>query len=362
VAAFHVDPDIRRARTLPGRVYTDPAVFEACRERVFRTSWQLVTDTDRMRAPGQTLPFTLLEGMLDEPLLLTRDRDDTLHALSNVCTHRGHLVADHEGIEHALRCRYHGRRFGLDGCFLSMPEFDGVDDFPSPADSLPRIAMETLEQLLFVSLAPAVPFAELVAPVRARCDGMPWDRAVFDAARSREYMVRANWALYVENYLEGFHIPYVHAGLAETIDYGEYRTELFEWSNLQLGVARGGEDAFAPAPGSADEDKRIAAYYFWLFPNTMLNVYPWGVSVNVVHPLAVDRTRVSFLSYVWAPERLDRGAGAGLDRVEREDEVIVEAVQQGLRSRLYAGGRFSPAREQGVHHFQRLLAGALAPS
>jgi choline monooxygenase len=173
-------------------------------------------------------------------------------------------------------------------------------------------------------------------------------------------MVRANWALYVENYLEGFHIPYVHAGLAEAIDYGEYRTELFEWSNLQLGVARGGEDAFALPSGSPDAGKRIAAYYFWLFPNTMLNVYPWGVSVNVVRPLGVDRTRVSFLSYVWAPERLDRGAGAGLDRVEREDEVIVEAVQQGLRSRLYRSGRFSPAREQGVHHFQRLLAGALA--
>ena len=356
----HVDPDIHRAHTLPGRAYTDPAVFESCRERVFRPSWQLVTDTDRMRAPGQTHPFTLLEGMLDEPLLLTRDRDDRLHALSNVCTHRGHLVADHEGIEHSLRCRYHGRRFGLDGCFMSMPEFEGALDFPSPADSLPRVPMETFQKLVFVSLDPAISFAELTAPVRARCADMPWDRAVYDAARSREYMVRANWALYVENYLEGFHIPYVHAGLAEAIDYGEYRTELFEWSNLQLGVARGGEDAFTLPSGSPDAGKRIAAYYFWLFPNTMLNVYPWGVSVNVVRPLGVDRTRVSFLSYVWAPERLDRGAGAGLDRVEREDEVIVEAVQQGLRSRLYRSGRFSPAREQGVHHFQRLLAGALA--
>jgi choline monooxygenase len=159
-------------------------VFEACRERVFRPSWQLVTDTDRMRAPGQTLPFTLLEGMLDEPLLLTRDRDDRLHALSNVCTHRGHLVADHEGIEHSLRCRYHGRRFGLDGCFMSMPEFEGALDFPSPADSLPRVAMETFEKLVFVSLDPAISFAGLTAPVRARCAGMPWDRAVYDAARS----------------------------------------------------------------------------------------------------------------------------------------------------------------------------------
>jgi choline monooxygenase len=359
VGPLRVDPDIRRATTLPGRVYTDAQVFDACRERVFRPSWQLVTDTDRMRAPGQALPFMLLEGMLDEPLLLTRDRDDRLHCLSNVCTHRGHLVADHEGIVPGLRCRYHGRRFGLDGCFQSMPEFEGVENFPSPADSLPRVAMETLEKLVFVSLGPGAPFADLVAPVRARCGGLPWDRAVFDPARSREYAVQANWALYVENYLEGFHIPYVHAGLAESIDYGEYRTERFEWSNLQLGIARGAEDAFELPASSPDAGRRVAAYYFWLFPNTMLNLYPWGVSVNIVRPLAVDRTRVSFLSYVWAPARLERGAGAALDRVEREDEVIVEAVQKGLRCRLYAGGRFSPAREQGVHHFQTLLARAL---
>jgi choline monooxygenase len=91
----------------------------------------------------------------------------------------------------------------------------------------------------------------------------------------------------------------------------------------------------------------------------MLNFYPWGLSINVVRPLAVDRTRVSFLSYVWDESRLDQGAGAALDRVEREDEVIVESVQRGTRARLYTRGRYSPTREQGVHHFHRLLTAAL---
>jgi choline monooxygenase len=91
----------------------------------------------------------------------------------------------------------------------------------------------------------------------------------------------------------------------------------------------------------------------------MFNLYPWGVSVNVVKPLAVDRTRVSYLTFVWDESRLGQGAGAALDRVEREDEVIVEAVQRGVRGRLYERGRYSPAREQGVHHFHRLLARAL---
>jgi choline monooxygenase len=94
----------------------------------------------------------------------------------------------------------------------------------------------------------------------------------------------------------------------------------------------------------------------------MLNVYPWGVSVNIVRPLAVDRTRVSFLSYVWDPAKVDRGASADLDRVEHQDEAVVESVQRGMRSRLYRGGRYAPRHESGTHHFHRLLAEFLAPA
>jgi choline monooxygenase len=355
-----IDPDIRRASTLPSWAYADPEVLAAARERIFARSWQLVADTDRIKVPGQVCPLTLLEGLLDEPLLLTRDRGDQLHCLSNVCTHRGNLVAESEGVEQQLRCRYHGRKFGLDGRFVAMPEFEQAEGFPSPADDLPKIAFGTWEKFVFASLAPRGPLEDALSAVRSRCAGMPVRDVVFDPSRSREYLVRANWMLYCDNYLEGFHIPFVHVGLAGVLDYGSYRTELFAGGNLQVGVAGEGEDAFALPAGHPDHGQRIAAYYFWLFPNTMFNVYPWGISINVVRPLAVDRTKVSFLSYVWDASRLDRGAGAALDRVEREDEVIVENVQRGVRSRLYERGRFSPTREQGVHQFHRLIAEALA--
>jgi choline monooxygenase len=105
---------------------------------------------------------------------------------------------------------------------------------------------------------------------------------------------------------------------------------------------------------------RIAAYYFWLFPATMLNFYPWGLSLNAVRPLGRDRTQVIFRSYVAEPALCEKGAGAALDRVEAEDEAVVEQVALGVKSRLYARGRYSPAREQGVHHFHRLLAEFLA--
>ena len=357
---IEIDPDIRRARTLPAWVYAEPSLHDEIRERVFARSWQLVADTERVRVAGQTHPFTLLEGCLDEPLLLARDRSDALHCVSNVCTHRGNLVCEHAGVETALRCRYHGRRFHLDGRFQAMPEFEETADFPSDADDLPRVPFGTWGPFVFASLAPAHGLDAALGDVRERCGFLPVERAVFDPTRSRDYLVRANWALYCDNYLEGFHIPFVHAALSDALDYGAYRTECFGLSNLQVGIASGGEEAIEPPPGHRDHGQRIAAYYWWIFPNTMLNFYPWGISVNVVKPLAVDRTRVSFLAYVWDPARLDRGAGAGLDRVEREDEAVVEGVQRGIRSRLYDRGRYAPTREQGVHHFHRLLAEWLA--
>jgi choline monooxygenase len=355
-----IDPDIARAATLPAWSYSDPGFYERCRESVFARSWQWIGDSSMVKVPMQVTPITLLEGCLDEPLLLTRDLKDNVHCLSNVCTHRGTVLCEKGGHERHLTCRYHGRRFDLDGRCTYMPEFKEVAGFPSATDHLPRIEMESWREMLFARAVGGGPgLAEVVREMDARVGFLPIERFEFDAGLSRDYLVRANWALYCDNYLEGFHIPFVHASLNQALDYGSYRTELFAWSNLQVGVSSGGDEVFELPAGHADHGQRISAYYFWVFPNMMFNFYPWGLSINIVSPLGVDRTRVRFLSYVWRPNRLDAGAGTGLDRVEREDEAIVEAVQRGTRSRFYERGRYSPTREQGVHHFHRLLAQAV---
>jgi len=358
-----IDPDVRRAETLPAEVYSDPRWYERARERVFARSWQLVADQERMRNPGQALPLFFLDGCVDEPIVLTRDRDDRLHCLSNVCTHRGALVCDGPGVEQQLRCRYHGRRFRLDGGFVSMPEFETAEAFPRDGkEDLARLPFESWGPFLFAALSAddaLCPFADWFAEVERRAGFLPLAEATFDASRSRDYLVHANWALYCDNYLEGFHIPFVHASLASAVDYATYRTELGRWSSVQIAEAGGGDEAIEAPAGQPDHGRSIAAWYFWLFPNLMLNVYPWGISVNVVKPLAADRTRVSFLTYVWDDSRLGTGASADLDRVEREDEVVVESVQRGVGSRIYRRGRYSPTRETGVHHFHRLLAECL---
>jgi choline monooxygenase len=343
--SYAIDADIAAAATLPGSFYSDAATFAALRERVFARTWQWIGRLDDVAQPESLAPRTLLPGLLDEPLLLARDGAGTLRCMSNVCTHRGNILVKAPCAAKQIRCGYHSRRFDLAGRMTFMPEFGEAKDFPTEKDHLPRVAFEEWGGLGFASLAPAAPFDAFFGDVRAACASMPLDRMRHDASRDHDYDVDANWALYVENYLEGFHIPFVHAGLNAVVDYSNYRTELHRFANVQLAQTKDGEPA---------------AQYWWVFPNLMLNFYPWGLSANLVQPLAIDRTRVQFRAFVWDASKLETGAGASLDRVEDEDEAIVQAVQRGVRSRLYGRGRYSPTRERGVHHFHRLLVEFLA--
>lgn len=353
--AFETDPDIRRAWTPPTDFYLDRDLFEQSKERIFARSWQFATDTESAKVPGQVFPFTLLDGFLNEPLVLTRDRGDGLHILSNVCTHRGNIVVEGPGNMNTLRCRYHGRRFALDGAFQGMPEFDGVENFPAPCDNLAEAPMGIWQNLVFASIDPFAPFEEVFAPMIERVGWLPLRESKLAPTRAREFLIKAHWALYVDNYLEGFHIPFIHAALNDALSLSDYGYEKFPYGNLQVGISSGGEDVFDLPSSSPDYGKQVCAYYFWFFPNLMFNFYPWGLSINVVRPLAPDLMKVNFIPYVWDETKLGRGAGADLDRVEREDEAVVEMVQRGMRSRFYKRGRYSPKGEQLTHQFHGLL-------
>lgn len=326
-----VDADIRKAKTLPVDFYLDPQYFELSKGRIFARTWQFAARPD---AVNDLTPFTLLPNFLDEPLLLTREGK----CLSNVCTHRGKILVEKPCDPNLIRCGYHGRRFSLDGKFISMPEFDGVENFPGEADNLKEIATAEVKGFRFVSLEPVESFENYLSGVEHLFESI---ETPLNRTAARDYEVNAHWALYCENYLEGFHIPYVHKGLNEIVDYGTYTTETFRYSSLQTGY---------------DDDGNPAARYLFVFPNTMFNFYPWGISLNVVEPISPSKTRVRFLTYVSDESKLNTGAGADLHGVEMEDEAVVESVQKGIRSRFYSYGRYSPTREQGTHHFHRLVA------
>lgn len=352
---FEIDPDILIAETPPARFYSDPELYARIREQVFARSWQWIGVHGAVREQGSAFPFDLLEGLLDEPLLLTRAEDGLIRLLSNVCTHRGNVLVRKAGPCKAIRCAYHGRRFDLDGSLRSAPGFEGATDFPRPQDDLPHIAMAEWGPFLFANLNPQLSFGIWIADLKNYLHWLPLTQFRLDSTRTKEYVFDAHWALYVENYLEGFHIPFVHSGLNATMEISQYETELLEWGVLQKAIAKEGQIIFDLPEESPDHGKRIGAYYFWLFPNLMLNFYPWGLSINIVKPQGLQKTKVHFLTYVHQPQLLGRGAGADLQAVEMEDEEVVLSVQRGIKARKYDRGRYSPQHERGVHHFHRLL-------
>lgn len=351
---FYIDPDITRASTIDTSFYTNAQYLEAAKDQIFAPLWQYLGDADMVPGTGSAFPVMLLNDYLSEPLLLTRDDAGELHCMSNVCTHRGNMVVYEPCTLRHLQCKYHGRQFALNGKFKFMPEFKDVCDFPTEKDDLRRLPLFAWGKLLFTSLAPAIDADIVFREMTERMAWYPIARLRHDGVKN--YTVKANWALYCENYLEGFHIPFVHAGLNQALDFGEYTTEVFRYSNLQLGIGKHGDQCFDLPSTSADHGKNIAAYYFWVFPNMMFNFYPWGLSFNLVQPTGVSECKVTFITYVLDETKLGQGAGTGLDTVELDDEEVVEQVQRGVRSRFYNSGRYSPQREQGTHHFHSLIA------
>ncbi|HJL16257.1 MAG TPA: SRPBCC family protein [Sandaracinaceae bacterium LLY-WYZ-13_1] len=329
--------------------YGAPVRWARQRELLAR-SWSFVADHRALDAAAS--PTTFLEGALDEPLMIVRD-DGRLRLLSNVCTHRAARLLDAPCDGLSIRCPYHGRRFGLDGTVRAAPGYEEPPDEP-----LPEVPHAELGPMLFGALEPAHPFDALMAPVADRLAFFDFDALAPDPASARAYTVEAPWPLWCDNYLEGLHIPYVHPRLAQTLDLERYSVETFERCALQVGEARPSEPAFELPDGHPDAGRRVAGYYLFLFPVTALNLYPWGLSLNAIEPLGPERTRIVYRAWTLRPELRDRGAGADLDRVEREDDAIVERAAAGVRSRLYRPGRLSERHEAAVRWFHARLAAA----
>jgi choline monooxygenase len=353
-----IDPDIRIASTPNGELYLSESHYRLITDRVFAKSWQYIGDRTQFAEKGYLHPIMLMPGCLDEPLILSV-QEDTTQLMSNVCTHRGFVLLSEKIKSQVIRCKYHGRCFHPDGTFMSMPEFEEAKNFPTRMDDLARAQVSVWKGLYFASLFPQADLHDILKPVADRLHWFPFDKLQFRADLSQDYDVKANWALYCDNYLEGFHIPFVHKSLNRVIDYHAYETHLFPHGNLQLGIAKEGELTFDLPTDAEDYGKQVAAYYYWIFPNMMLNFYPWGLSLNIVQPQGIDNTRVSFYVFVSDPDKHNTGAGSDLNRVELEDEEVVESVHRGLRSRLYFRGRYSPKMEKGVHQFHQLLYTAI---
>ena len=298
MSSYKINREIRQAETLPASFYRDEQKFNEYADRLFSASWQLIGDDSLFENKTNIIPFTLIDQVIDEPLLLTKSKEGQVRCLSNVCTHRGNLLIEKKSKGSHLVCGYHGRKFSLDGQVEFMPEFDEAEGFPRSCDHLHEVPIFQWRQFYFISLSPKFGFEAVARELDERLDFLDFEAMVYRPELDKSYLVRAHWALYCDNYLEGFHIPFVHPGLNQAVEYSSYTTVLQPYSNLQIGYAKDGVEAFDLPAGHPDFGKQVAAYYYWIFPNLMLNFYPWGLSLNIIKPRSAGETEVVYKTYV----------------------------------------------------------------
>lgn len=337
------------ATALAAACYVDPAMTALERRRVFDRGWQLVAHASRLREPGDHVVADLA-GL---PVLAVRGADGEVRVLHNVCRHRAGPLARCDGLRaKSLRCLYHGWTYGLDGTLQSAPEMATAEGFETGNVRLPRLHVHTWQGLVFACSGDAPPpFAEFVDGIDARLgDGR--DLAAWGHHQRVAYDIACDWKVYIDNFLEGYHLPHVHPALNRILDYRSYVTATARWHSLQWSPL----ESEGALYGSGD------ALYYWLWPNTMLNILPGRLQTNRVVPLGAGRCRVEFDFHYPVDEGDDRVARARReadlgfsDEVQREDIAICEDVQRGLASGSYVAGRLNPLREGAVHHFHELL-------
>ena len=334
--------------------YVERDVFDTDLARIFRRHWIFAGYAFQVPRPGDF--FTYRIG--GESIIVVRGRAGEIRAFHNVCRHRAGPLAQCDGLAaRSLRCRYHGWTYTLEGTLRSAPEMGTAPDFDVSQVKLPQLAVRVWQGLVFAAVdeAHAPAFGEFVAGIDARI-GPDAHLDRYGYHRRVGYDVACNWKVYIDNYLEGYHVPHVHPGLNKLLDYRNYVTDTARWYSLQYSPLVSGS---TPSPyGTAGDDSE--ALYYWLWPNTMLNILPGRLQTNRVIPKGVGHCRVEFDFYFTLDES-EEAASRRLsdlsfsDEVQFEDLGICEDVQRGMASGSYVPGRLNPLRENAVHHFHELL-------
>lgn len=334
------------AFALPARYYTDERMPALDAAAVFNRSWQLVCHQSRIAGVGDHVVSSI--GSL--PILVIRSDADGIRGFHNVCRHRAGPIAQCDGLgAKALRCRYHGWTYGLDGVLRSAPEMAGAKDFDPASIRLPELRVHVWQGLVFVAAGDAPPFEDFVAGIDQRL-GPDCALAGYRFHHRASYDIACNWKVYVDNYLEGYHVPHIHPGLNRLLDYRSYVTQTAEWYSFQ----------FSPLESAPDLYGSGEALYYFMYPNTMLNILPGRLQTNRVIPIDVGHCRVEF-DFFYSDDGGDEAAARRAkdlefsDVVQIEDITICEDVQRGLASGSYEAGRLNPLRENAVHHFHELL-------
>ncbi len=367
-----IAPPTPSGTALEPRLYTDPALLDAEQELIFERTWQLAGHVSSLPRTGSYL--TASAGT--QPVLVVRDEHGDLRAYKNVCRHRASRLLSGSGqCKAAIRCRYHGWTYRLDGTLIGVPEGLAFGErLDKTALSLMPVRVEEMCGLVFVNLDPdAAPLADLVGDLPQRL--APYRLEALQSFAPAGGTQPANWKVIADNYIEGYHIPIAHPGLMRMLDYKHYDVAVHDhyvWFEAPLRskpssnrLERLYSQLVTPMPGLSAADRHVWRYAY-IYPNTTIDLYPDQVGTWQLLPDGVASTRDVSASYRPAQSsprtRLAQWANQRLNTLVLDEDIdLVDNVQQGLMTRGYRCGPLS-AREAGVAWFADRIRADLAPA
>lgn len=344
--------NVARARTLDAGWYLDPQVYELEMERLFARTWLPAARLDELTKPGDFVTTEIAR----EPVVLVRDQDNQIRAYYNVCPHRAGALARGKGSRKTLQCLYHGWTFALDGSLLRVPGFEGTEDFDPACFGLKPIRCESWGPYLFVNLDEnAHPLAKMWGDAFRHTSGL--DFAQWKLAERSEYLIDCNWKVYLDNYAEGYHVPFAHPGLNREMDLDDYYVDTYRFYSTQRVQVKSTQRGNPHNRRYQNPQPGDQICYHIVFPNFLIDTYPDNISTNILKPISPDQSLLIFEWYFkddHDAETMDTMIKFA-DEIQYQDIEICEYVQTNLRSRSYNSGRFSARHENGVHHFQGLV-------
>jgi glycine betaine catabolism A len=347
--------------TLPGRYYTDPAIFEREKRDIFSRQWMYVCRAQDVPEPGRFVRVTVA----DENVIVVRGRDQELRAFLNVCRHRGATLcpADSAEVRRSIRCPYHAWSYRLDGSLMSAPNWNSMGDVDKADYGLDPVHLAEFHGLVWLNLAadPA-PLEEQVWPqLEYRLGG---DKAKFArynlaglvAGRRVDYTVAANWKIIQENFQECYHCSTIHPELVDTLPQfrtivgSDYATDGYLFAADKASFSVSGQAILPRLPGLTDSDDR-RYYGMVLRSNCFLSLLPDHVIVHRFQPVGPALTTVT-CEWLFPPETVaayDVSDTVELfHRVNQQDFAATESCQPNMKSRAYAAGGVLVPSEQEI--------------
>ncbi len=336
--------------TLPQRYFISPDIFAEEQAAIFSKQWALVGHQNQIGRPGDYF----VQEVARESLIVVRDREATVRAFYNVCRHRGtRLCEEKTGRLSAIQCPYHAWTYGLDGGLIGAPHMDEADGFDKADYSLHAVKLAIWEGFIFVNLAKAPkPPKEVFAPLAGKFSH--WNLPTLRSARRIEYDVHANWKLIFENYSECYHCPGVHPALQKLTPYDLAENDLCEGPFLGgfMPITKGKSltmsgNACALPVGDIKAEDHARVFYYSILPNMLLSMHPEYVMVHQLWPRSPERTLI-LCDWYFHPEAFDRSDFHPNDAIDfwdmtnKQDWHVCELSQQGIASRAYQPGPYSP--------------------